>query len=142
MNEYLFSTLGRVDSCAIVTAGRTAIVLFSSSIVLLAGLVLIYVRAARHPLVLLSATVFLAGFAALYPELVLVAAEASAVGLALVLVAIVLRRWTAAVHPSAPSEVASSATLVLHVSPTGEQPVTIAAAGSSKATIAPPEVAK
>jgi hypothetical protein len=94
MNVYLFSSLGRIDSCAIVTAGRSMIVFVCSGLALLAGLILIYVRAARHPVVLLAAAVFLVGLTAIYPELALLAAQASAVGLALALLAAFLRKLT------------------------------------------------
>ena len=87
MNTYLFSSLGQIGPCEIVTAGRSMIVFVSSGIALLAGLLLIYVRAARHPVILLAATAILAVLAAIYPELALMAAQASAIGLALVLLA-------------------------------------------------------
>ena len=99
MNAYLFSSLGRIGPCEIVTAGRSTIVFVSSGIALLAGLLLIYVRAARHPVVLLVATAILAGLTAIYPELALMAAQASAVGLALVLLAVFLRQLTAGSRP-------------------------------------------
>ena len=95
MNTYLFSSLGRIGPCEVVTASRTTIVFVASGLALLAGLLLIYVRAARHPVVLLVATAILAGLAAIYPELAMLAAQASAVGLALVLLAALLRHLTA-----------------------------------------------
>ena len=95
MNVYLFSSLGRIGPAEIVTAGRSTIVFVASGIALLAGLLLIYVRAARHPVVLLAAAAILAGLTAVQPELAVLAAQASAVGLALVLLAVFLRRLTA-----------------------------------------------
>ena len=99
MNVYLFGSLGRIGPAEVVTAGRSTIVFVSSGIALLAGLLLIYVRAARHPVVLLAAAAVLAGLTAVQPELALMAAQASAVGLALVLLAVFLRRLTAAPIP-------------------------------------------
>ena len=108
MNVYLFSSLGRIGPCEIVTAGRSTIVFVSSGIALLAGLLLIYVRAARHPVVLLAATAILAGLTAIYPELALMAAQASAVGLALVLLAVFLRQLTAGSRQPLLAEVSSA----------------------------------
>ncbi len=95
MNVYLFSSLGRIGPSEIVTAGRSTIVFISSGIALLLGLLLIYVPAARHPVALLVGAAFLAGLTAIYPELALMAAQASAVGLALALLALFLRQLTA-----------------------------------------------
>ena len=59
VNEYLFSAFGNVDRCVVYTAARSWIVLVASGAVLLAGLLLIYVRRLRHPAALLSAAVLL-----------------------------------------------------------------------------------
>ena len=123
LNCYLFSTLGQVESCEIAVVGRTTIVFAASGIVLLAGLALIYLRAARHPMVLLAAVVLLAGGAAMYPELTLLAAQASVLGMVLVLVALALRRWLVIDRPLATPDMASSVTLALHVSPPSESHV-------------------
>ena len=146
MNVYLFSSLGRIGPCEIVTAGRSTIVFVSSGIALLAGLLLIYVRAARHPVVLLAATAILAGLTAIYPELALLAAQASAVGLALVLLAVFLRQLTAGSRrrprpwvPGARS-LQSAATIGADHSAAapGEPSVpVVAATGSSNAAIVP-----
>jgi len=134
MNTYLFSSMGQFGPCEIVTAGRSTIVFISSGISLLAGLLLIYVRAARHPVVLLAAMVILAGLAATYPELALIAAQASSIGLALTLLAAFLRQLTAAGRPTL-AEVTSG---VAPVPPQpSEPPIPAAAAGSSTATIMP-----
>ncbi len=130
MNTYLFGSLGPIGTCEIVTVGRSTIVFVSSGIALLAGLLLIYVRAARHPVVLLTATVILAGLTAIYPELALMAAQASAVGLALVLLALFLRQLTAGKRQS-PLPEASSAVAPVVPMPRPSEPtvpvVTVAA---------------
>jgi len=141
MNVYLFSSMGQFGPCEIVTAGRSTIVFLSSGIALLAGLLLIYVRAARHPVVLLVATVLLAGLAGSYPELALIAAQASSIGVALALLAVLLRQLTAGSRPVL-SE-GSSAAAPIQPPPPSEPPLPAAAAGSSTATVLPmpPDVA-
>ena len=128
MNTYLFSSLGRIGPCEIVTAGRSTIVFVSSGIALLAGLLLIYVRAARHPVVLLAATAILAGLTAIYPELALMAAQASAVGLALVLLAVFLRQLTAGSRQPPLPEVSSAVAPILPMPRPSEPPVPVVAA--------------
>ncbi len=145
MNNYLFSSLGRIGPCEIVTAGRSTIVFVASGLALLAGLLLIYVRAARHPVVLLAATAILAGLVAIYPELALMAAQAAVVGLALALLAIFLRQLTAGGRQPPLPEVSSAVTPVLSTPLPGEPSVPVVAApGSSKTTAAipmPPDAA-
>jgi hypothetical protein len=132
LNCYLFSTLGPLESCEIATLGRTTIVFVVSGVVLLVGLGLIYFRPMRHPIVLLAAVVLLASSAAMYPELTLLAAQASVLGLVLVLLAFVLRRWFEIDQPTT-ADMASSVTLALQVSPATEVLVPAAApAASSK----------
>jgi len=138
MNNYLFSSLGRIAGCEIVTAGRSTIVFVASGLALLAGLLLIYVRAARHPVVLLSATAILAGLTVIYPELALLAAQASAVGLALALLAAFLRQLTAGTRQPLLPEVSSAIALTPPMPRPSEPPVpVVAATGSSTATAIP-----
>jgi hypothetical protein len=141
MNVYLFSSLGRIGPCEIVTAGRSTIVFIASGMALLVGLLLIYVKIARHPVVLLAATAILAGLTAIYPELALMAAQASAVGLALVLLAAFLRQLTSGSRQPPPVEVSS---VVKPISPTprpGEPAVAVAAAMQTTITPLPPDAA-
>ena len=105
---------------------------------MLAGLLLIYVRAARHPVVLLVAAAILAGLTAIYPELALMAAQASAVGLALVLLAVFLRQLTAGSRQPLLAEVSSTVAPILPLPRPSEPPVpVVAASGSSQAAIVP-----
>ena len=143
MNAYLFSSLGRIGTYEIVTAGRSTIVFLSSGIALLAGLLLIYVRTARHPVVLLVATAILAVLTAIYPELALMAAQASAVGLALVLLRGVLAATDRGQPTAGPRRSLRAIPPVLPMPRHSEPPVPVAASGSSTATIIPmpPEAA-
>ena len=138
MNAYLFSSLDTFGPCEIVTAGRSTIVFLSSALALLAGLLLIYVRTVRHPAVLLAAAVSLAGATATYPELALIAAQASAIGLGLSLLALLLRYLTAGGRQPQTPEVSSSVTPILAMpQPSETQVPAAAAAGSSRKAIVP-----
>ena len=132
MNGYLFSSLRWNDTCEVFTVGRSTIVFVASAATLLAGLALIYLRPARHPVVLLAAAVLLGGGAALQPEAALLAAQAAVLGLALALLALVLRQWLSAERAVAMPEAASAATMSLHVPRPSELSAPVAAAGSSK----------
>jgi hypothetical protein len=86
-NRYLFSALGTVESCSLRTASRTSIVLLASGVALLAGLLLIHVPVVRRPSSLLLASVALFCAGALYPEPMLLLAQAAALGIALAILA-------------------------------------------------------
>jgi hypothetical protein len=142
LNCYLFSALSPLESCDIATIGRTTMVFVASGIVLLVGLSLIYLRAARHPLFLLMAAILLAGGATLYPELALLAAQASVVGLVATLLALALHRWLSVDRSTTIPDIASSVTLALHVAPPSVSPsvpsVHVAAPAASSKTVALP----
>lgn len=91
-NRYLFSTLGAADKCELWTVRRGVLVLAASGLVLVAGLVLIYVPAVRHPATLLAAAVVLGAAAIRYPEPALLASQAASVGAVLAILAAWLRR--------------------------------------------------
>jgi hypothetical protein len=90
-NQYLFSTLGIPDSDEVRTAGRTTIVTLAAGFVLLVGLLLLYWPPSRHPGVLFGAAVVLLAVGLRFPEVALVIAQVSALGLALVIAAALLR---------------------------------------------------
>jgi len=94
-NRYLFSNLGTVPRAELRTAGRKWIVLVASGAALVAGLLLIYVRWARHPATLLVAAVLLLAMGMIDPEPMLLAAQAASLGLALALLAGLLERGLA-----------------------------------------------
>jgi len=87
VNSYLFGAFGNVRHCHLRTGSRTWIVLAASSIVLMVGMLLIYVPAIRHPILLLSGSISLLAFGAVYPEPTLLLAQAGALGFILLLVA-------------------------------------------------------
>jgi hypothetical protein len=82
-NWYLFSTMGNVDRAELLTARRSWIVLAASAAALLVGLALVYVPAVRHPAGVLTLSVLLCAAVGLYPEQVLLLAQASSLGLVL-----------------------------------------------------------
>ena len=94
-NRYLFSALEMPDRCELRTASRSMLVLWASGALLAAGLLVIYLPAARHPVVLLAAAIALGSAAMVYPEPTLVLSQAASVGLVLVVLAGWLRRITA-----------------------------------------------
>ncbi len=91
-NRYVFSTLGEPMQCRFRTMGRSWIVLPASLGALLVGLVLIYVPLSRHPVSLLAASVGLAAVGLIFPASTLLLLQASALGLALALMAGLLQR--------------------------------------------------
>ncbi len=118
-NLYLFSTLGDVEQAEVHTAGRTWIVLWASGAALVAGLLLIYVPASRHPATLLVVGIVLLAAGMIAPEPTLLLAQAASLGLVLTLLAGLLERsvtrrrhrTTARQEPSgAPVELGSSHT--------------------------------
>ena len=91
-NQYLFSSLGPVENCELRTADRTWIVLCASGAALVLGLLLIYVPVSRHPATLLATAMVLLCVGMLYPEPMLLVAQAASLGLALTLIAGLLQR--------------------------------------------------
>jgi len=91
-NRYLFSTSGRPVEVELRTAGRAWIVLIASGLALVAGLLLIYVPAARHPGTLFAAAVVLVAAGLIYPEPTMLVAQAAVLGLGLTLLAGLLHR--------------------------------------------------
>jgi hypothetical protein len=85
-NRYLFSAMGRVETCEFRTAARTTIVLLASGAALFVGLLLIHVPAVRHPSSLLVLALVVCCVGALYPEPMLLLAQAAGLGIALAIV--------------------------------------------------------
>lgn len=119
VNCYLFSSLGVVERSDVLTAGRTLIVLWASGLALLAGLLLIYVPKARHPLTLLILAVVLGCLVLIYPDPALLFTQAASLGLVMALLAGRLRARRARRTRSLLQEVASS---VVHHNSTRTQP--------------------
>lgn len=91
-NQYVFSSLGALGPLRVRTANRSWLVLWISGAVLMAGLLLVYVPAARRPGVLFAAAMSVAILALLYPDASLVVAQAAALGVVLAFGAILLHR--------------------------------------------------
>lgn len=92
LNHYLFSSFGQVSERQCATADRRAILLVVSGLALLSGLALIYAPRLRHPGLLFVAGVTLVSAILLYPDLSVGFAQASCLGLVLV-VAAGLLKW-------------------------------------------------
>jgi hypothetical protein len=91
-NQYLFSSVEIGGPAPVRIASRSTLVLIGSGIVLLAGLLLIYVPALRHPALLFVASVAALTAALIYPEMTLLWLQAAVVGAALTLLAALLER--------------------------------------------------
>lgn len=91
-NCYLFSSLGTVGRCELQTATRSLIVLTASGMALVIGLLLIYVPAMRHPLVLLMLAAALLCAVMIYPGPSLLLSQAASLGVLLTFLAALLQR--------------------------------------------------
>lgn len=112
-NRYLYSAFGPINTAELRTAGRAWIVLFASGWVLIVGLVLIYVPAARHPALLVVLAMALMGVYAVWPVAALLVAQAALLGLGLALLAAALqwglgRAARAAAAPPPPQTTAAA----------------------------------
>ncbi|HWB01327.1 MAG TPA: hypothetical protein VG713_22710, partial [Pirellulales bacterium] len=92
VHSYLFSTTDADQALKLSVVRRSVLVLEASGLALVVGLVLVYWPAARQPLVFLVLAVATAALATLYPQPAIVLAEASALGLSLVVLAAALKR--------------------------------------------------
>jgi hypothetical protein len=90
-NAYLFSSVGSLGPRTVYTVTWKLAVLGIAGSVLLSGAALLYLPGLRHPLLLLAAGVLVAAGALAFPEPTMSAAQLIAVGLALVLLARLLR---------------------------------------------------
>ena|GEM_PF-641483 len=96
LNTYLFSTIGRLETASIYTVGRSVLVLTASLAALGLGLLVIYVRALRHPVWILGAGIGLGASALLWPEQTVLGIQAAVLGVILAVVAAMLQRRIAA----------------------------------------------
>lgn len=90
VGQYLYSSFTPIENIEIHTSNRALIVLAASLPALLAGLILVYLPATRHPGVLFVAGLALLTGGLIYPELAFLLGQAAVVGLVLALVAQVL----------------------------------------------------
>ncbi|MEX0867127.1 MAG: hypothetical protein WD030_07200 [Pirellulales bacterium] len=94
-NQYLFARFAGGAAPRLNTVDRSWIVAVAGGGVLLVGMLLAWMPMLRHPLVILATLLGLLAVGFLYPEPVLVAVQVGAVGLALLLLAMFLRRYAA-----------------------------------------------
>lgn len=90
-NQYVFSTFGSVDQFELATVSRRSALLMASAIIFVVGLLLIYFRVARHPVMLLLLGVTVIAGAVLYPEPTLLAAQTASLGFVFVLAVYMLK---------------------------------------------------
>jgi hypothetical protein len=102
-NRYLFSTVGALEPLQLYTMSRARLVLWGSLPLLLCGLLLIYFPSARHPGLLFALAVMVAAASLVDPDLALLVAQASTLGLVLAIAAVVLARTSA--QPPLPTTV-------------------------------------
>jgi hypothetical protein len=95
INRYLFSSVGSAAPLQVYTISRTRLVLFASLPLLIAGLLLIYVPAARHPGVLFALAVVIGAAALIDPDSALLLGQASSLGLVLAVCSALLARASA-----------------------------------------------
>lgn len=86
-NQYLFVSLGSLESWRVMTLRRPWILLLAGGVTLVVGLAWIYLPVLRHPSAGLLASIALVGVAFCFPDPVLVVAQAIAAGLLLLVLA-------------------------------------------------------
>jgi hypothetical protein len=92
-SRYLFSTVGPESHFAVFIARRWLILFAASLISLSAGLAVVYLPVLRQPRTLVAAASALLAAAVIWPEPVVLLAQAAAFGVGLVMLALVLRRF-------------------------------------------------
>lgn len=85
--QFLFSGVGRQETLSLATYSLVPLLLVFSAGILGAGFLFVYVRAARHPITLFVAALILICLGFLWPAAAVLAAQAAAVTLAVVLAA-------------------------------------------------------
>jgi len=140
-NRYLFSTIDAPVPLKVWTASRAKIVFLSSFLVLALGLLLIYVPRVRHPGLLFALGIAAMAGSLLAPDLALLVAQASSLGLVLTLVAAFLRRRVATEVVSTPVPVKGSSRAIVDRSAT-EAYFRSGSAGSHSSTVTAPAVAQ
>ncbi len=93
-NEYLYTGLAPVLSIDLISAPRWLIVLVASTMVLAIGLVWIYFPPARRGWIVMAVALILAALAVAFPTPALLLAQASALGLIVALLSMLLARLT------------------------------------------------
>ena len=94
LNRYLFSSFGRVEQCRVRTVSRKTLVYSASSVALALAIAVVYLPVLRRPALLVSMAVTLAGAAWLAPDMAILLAQASIIGIVLGIMSLVLRVMT------------------------------------------------
>ncbi|MEZ6071426.1 MAG: hypothetical protein R3C10_14440 [Pirellulales bacterium] len=94
-NRYLFSAIDPPGELELSAPRLSTVVLWASGMSLVAGLLLINLPAMRHPGVLWVCVVVVVACSVMYVELAILLAQASMLGIALVIVAAMLERFFA-----------------------------------------------
>ncbi|MFV2068045.1 MAG: hypothetical protein ACC645_13815, partial [Pirellulales bacterium] len=123
VHRYLFSRLGALDHVVVWTASRATLVLLSSGLVLVVGLLWIYRPSIRRTGFLFVLGVVLLGFGMASPDIALLFLQASILGIVLAVLAAVLRQLVmrrdgasrTVVHSGGSSIVAPVATTEIHL---------------------------
>jgi hypothetical protein len=100
VNSYLFSTLGPPPSLRVTTADRTWLVLVASSLIFVAGGLVLKLPWLRRREVLFVAVVLLAAASLAYPEPSLLLAQAASLGLLAVVAVLALKAAVSAYRPA------------------------------------------
>jgi uncharacterized membrane protein YedE/YeeE len=131
-NQYLFSLLGPPTAVSLTAIDRTYLVLLGSGVVLCVGLAFLQLPALRRPAVLLLLAVLLAAAVLWDGSGALVIAQSASLGVALVVVAGVLKRLVAGRRP-APAAWRRSPSSIIERGST-QHPRAVVAPGSNSST--------
>jgi hypothetical protein len=137
-NRYLFSSMQGLPPQQFQVAGRWQIVFVASATALAAGLLLLYVPACRRPPALFITAVGGLALAALYPDPAALFLQAAGLGLALTVVALVLRRALAVPGRQFSAARRSPSSIVRRTSPSSRQRPPLVGSAASTETRAPP----
>jgi len=131
-NQYLFSMLGPPTAVSLTVIDRTYLVLLGSGVVLCVGLAFLQLPALRRPAVLLLLAVLLAAAVLWDSSGAMVIAQSASLGVALVVVAGVLKRLVAGRRP-APAAWRRSPSSIIERGST-QHPRAVVAPGSNSST--------
>jgi hypothetical protein len=134
-NQYLFSSFGSVDNMTVFAVSRRVILVIAGALVLGLGLLLLHVRAVRHPTTALLVAVAVGATALTWPAIGLLFAQGAGLALAVVGFAI-LWQWGISGRPNGPAP-----EIGREKSSTRDRPSTTAAASLPQAAAPPASTA-
>jgi hypothetical protein len=97
--RYLLSVSKTGDSYLLPIVPRAALVLLAAGGILCLGLLWIYIRQVRRPAVVFAAAVVLVAVCLLFPEPAIVLCQAASLGLVLIVMVALMRRWFGVAPP-------------------------------------------